>query len=584
MIDQNLLITIVSTIVIGVSAQMIAERTKIPSIIFLLGAGVIFGPDVLNLINPSLLGSALFVLTTLSVAIILFEGGLTLDIRNVRHVSASVINLITFGAIITWVGAAVVSWAILGFSWKIAILFGSLVIVTGPTVIGPLLRAVKITRGIRTILKWEGILIDPVGAIIAILTLGFFISEEPSLGGTIAGLGGRIIFGTLIGFMFGLFMNKLMRIKMSESVSTLSIFAVVFLMYGVSELILKESGIMSVTIAGIVMGNLKVPNLNIVKGFKEKLTILLVSVLFVLLAANLRISEIDFLGWDGVFVVLCLMFIVRPLNIFASVHEKNISFKEKLFLSWIAPRGIIAAAVASLFAFTLEQHGFKEASHLATLTFMTIAITVVLQGLTAKPLAKFLGVLQTGTSGIVILGGNNLVVAIARELSNNGIPVMILDSNRLNCLAAEREGIFAFCGNVLNDQVWDDMDLTNFGSFIAATSNNELNSLAALRAAQIFAKNKIYQIRNSYENEKHPFTLDMIAGNQNYNLSLDVMGISSSLQYGNSIIESVKPDWLNKEQTEKSIILFGIEKGKVLFSTDLKKLSSADNIIRIYNT
>jgi Trk K+ transport system NAD-binding subunit len=278
------------------------------------------------------------------------------------------------------------------------------------------------------------------------------------------------------------------------------------------------------------------------------------------------------------------MFIVRPLNIFASVHEKNISFKEKLFLSWIAPRGIIAAAVAILFAFTLEQHGFKEASQLASLTFMTIAITVVLQGLTAKPLAKILGVLQTGTSGIVILGGNNLGVAIARELSNKGIAVIIIDSNRLNCLTAEREGISAFCGNVLNDQIWDDMDLTNYGSFLAATSNNELNSLAALRAAQIFSKNKIYQIRNTYKNEKHPFTLDMIAGNQNYDLSLDVMGTSSNLQYGNSIIESVKPEWLNKEQTEKSIILFGIEKGKVLFSTDMKKLSSAGNIIRIYHT
>ncbi|HEX9655873.1 MAG TPA: sodium:proton antiporter [Bacteroidota bacterium] len=579
MIEHHLLMTIVATIVLGIVALVIAERTKIPSIIFLLSLGVVFGPDLLNVVRPELLRQGLYALVALSIAIIMFEGGLTLQISNVRTVSKSVLNLITIGALVTWAGAAVVSWLILDISWTVAILFGSLVIVTGPTVIGPILRTVKVNSNIRTILKWEGILIDPVGAITAVLVLGFVTVEEQTLLATIGGFLGRIAIGTIIGLAAGFLMTRIMRLNLSESVSTLLIFAFVFLMFGVSDLIVKESGIMSVTIAGIVMGNMKVPNLHHVKGFKEKLTLLMVSSLFILLAANLRLQEIEAIGWKGVLVVFCLMLIVRPLNIWASIRKGSLDLKSKLFLSWIAPRGIIAAAVASLFSFTLAQHGFHEASLLSSLTFLTIAITVLVQGSTAKPLAKLLGVLQTGTSGVLVLGGNGLGVSFARELMEQGVRSGILDSNRRNLSVAQREGIATFLGDVHSDELWDEIDLTDYRFFIAATSNNELNSLACSKAKQFFDQEHIFQVRNVAKSDKHEYSLAMVQGNQRYDCPIDVLGVSTDLRAGSKFIRSIAPGQLSIIGGQSSILLAGLRKNDVIFSTDRGVLNSADNVL-----
>ncbi len=581
MIEHHLLMTIVATIVLGVFALVIAERTKIPSIIFLLSLGVVFGPDLLNVVRPELLRQGLFALVSLSIAIIMFEGGLTLQISNVKTVSTSVLNLITIGAIVTWAGAAIVSWLILDISWTVAILFGSLVIVTGPTVIGPILRTVKVSSNIRTILRWEGILIDPVGAITAVLVLGFVTVEEQTLLATIGGFLGRIAIGTIIGLTAGFLMTRIMRLNLSESVSTLLIFAFVFLMFGVSELIVKESGIMSVTIAGIVMGNMKVPNLQHVKGFKEKLTLLMVASLFILLAANLRLQEIEAIGWRGVLVVVCLMLIVRPLNIWASIRKDSLDLKGRLFLSWIAPRGIIAAAVASLFSFTLAQHGFHEASLLSSLTFLTIAITVLIQGPTAKPLAKLLGLLQTGKSGVLILGGNGLGVSFARELMKQKIPAGILDSNRRNLSVAQREGIATFFGDVHSDELWDEIDLTDYGFFIAATSNNELNSLACSKAKQLFGPEQVFQVRNVAKSDKHEFSLTMVQGNQRYDRPIDVLGVSTDLRAGRKVIRLRAPDQLPMDDTEELVLLAGLRKNEIVFSTDRSVLATSDLVFHL---
>lgn len=575
MISHELLITIILTIALGVTGQFLGEKTRLPAIIYLLCLGIVFGPDVIGLIQPSLLGTGLFALTFLSVAIILFEGGLTLQIKNVAQVSKSVLFLISTGALITWVGGTLLCKFLIGTSWEIAILFGSLVIVTGPTVIAPLLKTVRVNKSIRTILKWEGILIDPVGAIIAVLALGFVVSTEANLITTSLGFLLRIIFGIVIGLIGGFIMTRIQRLRVSESLSTLSIFAIVFLIFGVSEIIIPESGIMSVTIAGIVMGNMKVPNINPVKGFKEKLTLLLVSVLFILLAANLRLEELVSLEWGGILVVVGLMFIIRPLNIFASVREKGIGLREKLFLSWISPRGIIAAAVASLFSVTLAEHGYEGSSLLVTLTFLTIFITVVFQGFTAAPLAKILGVFQQGRNGLIILGGNTFCIELAKVLMRNEIPVIILDSNSLNCGIARQEGINSECGDVLDDEFWDDIDKSQMNYFLAATSNNELNSLAVLKASEYIQKENLYQIRNSYTKQTQDFSLKKVAGNQHYDMSLDILGLSSDIIHGHLSIKV-----LQKDSIENSKVILGIDKkGYLIFSTDPEDLTYAEKVV-----
>lgn len=576
MISHELLITIIATITLGVAGQLLGEKTRLPAIIYLLGLGILFGPDLIGWINPSLLGKGLYALTFLSVAIILFEGGLTLQIKNVKHVSKSVLYLISVGALITWAGAALLCKFLLDTSWTLAILYGSLVIVTGPTVIGPLLKTVRVKKSIRTILKWEGILIDPVGAIIAVLALAFVVSEEASVANTIMGFGVRMLFGTGIGLLGGFVMSRIQRMRLSESISTLSIFAVVFMIFGVSEIVIPESGIMSVTIAGIVMGNMKVPNISTVKGFKEKLTLLLVAVLFILLAANLRLSELAAIGWSGVMVVLGLIFIVRPLNIFASVREKDIGLKDKIYLSWISPRGIIAAAVASLFSVTLAEHGFENSTLLVSLTFMTIFITVILQGFTAAPVAKLLGVLQQGRTGIIILGGNTFCIALAKELIDNSIPVLLVDSNTLNCHLARQEGINSECGDVLDDEFWDEMDKSRMNYFLAATSNNELNSLAVQAAKEHIEKENLYQVRNAYRGQTQEFDIKKVAGNQNYDVSVDVLGVSSEIQRGSKKIATHSPETLNEE----SRILLAInEKGYPVFDTDIEDITDIVKVV-----
>lgn len=575
MISQELLITIILTIALGVAGQFLGEKTRLPAIIYLLCLGIVFGPDVIGLVQPSHLGKGLFALTFLSVAIILFEGGLTLQIKNVAQVSRSVIYLITLGALITWVGGTLLCKYLIGTSWEIAILFGSLVIVTGPTVIAPLLKTVKVNKSIRTILKWEGILIDPVGAIIAVLALGFVVSTEANIITTSLGFLLRIVFGIIIGLIGGFIMTRIQKLQVSESLSTLSIFAIVFLIFGVSEIIIPESGIMSVTIAGIVMGNMKVPNINTVKGFKEKLTLLLVSALFILLAANLRLAELESLGWGGILVVAGLMFLVRPFNIFVSVREKGIGLREKIFLSWISPRGIIAAAVASLFAVTLEDHGYEGASLLVTLTFLTIFITVVFQGFTAAPLAKILGVFQQGSNGLILLGGNTFCIELAKTLTKNEVPVIILDSNTLNCGIARQEGIQSECGDVLDDEFWDDMDKSQMNYFLAATSNNELNSLAVQKASDFIEKENMYQIRNSYAQQSQEFSLKKAAGNQRFDLSLDILGISSDLIHGHARVKVMPKDSIGSNKA-----ILGIDKNRYLiFSTDPEDLSYAEKVV-----
>ncbi len=581
MVSHELLITIVSVIILGVAGQFMGEKTRLPAIIYLLLFGVLAGPDVLNLVQPSLLGKGLYVITFLSVAIILFEGGLTLQIKNVTNVSASVIYLITLGALITWIGATLLCKFIIGTDWTISILYGSLVIVTGPTVIAPLLKTVPVNKRIRTILKWEGILIDPVGAIIAVLALGFVVSEEANIFSTGLGFLGRLLFGTVIGLIGGFIMTRVQRFRISESLSTLSIFAVVFLIFGISEIVIPESGIMSVTIAGIVMGNMKVPNIGTVKGFKEKLTLLLVAVLFILLAANIRLSEFELLEVPGVLVVVGLMLIVRPINIFACVREKGIGLREKLFLSWISPRGIIAAAVASLFAITLNEHGIEGSSLLVALTFLTIFITVVLQGFTASPVAKILKVLQKGGKGLLILGGNTFCLELAKQLQENNYPVKILDSNVQNCSYARQIGIPSECGDVLEDDFWDEMDKSNYSFFLAATSNNELNSLAIQEAGEFLNKENLYQVRNSYSSQGQEFTIKKVKGNQNYDMPIDISGVSSDLNHNLSKIKTIP--FLSYTGEEK--VILGISKNdNLIFSTDKEELKDSKFLIILETT
>jgi NhaP-type Na+/H+ or K+/H+ antiporter len=350
--------TISLALAMGMIAQALAHHLRIPGIVLLLASGVAFGPDGFGLIRPESLGPALNIITGFAVAVILFEGGLNLKFKRLKRAQRSIRQLILLGGLVTVIGAAFTTHLVMEWPWKNAILFGTLVMVTGPTVINPLLKRLKVKRSVATVLEAEGVLIDAIGAVVAIVALEAALSpafSEPILWGwhIILRIGFGAIFGAVIGVLL-LFLYRL-RSLIPEGIENVFTLAVILALFQCSNMILPESGISAVTVAGLVIGNFSTYVLKDLVDFKEELTVLLIGMLFVLLAADVRLTHIINLGWPAVGVVLSLMFLVRPAAILLGTAFSELNWKERLFIAWIGPRGIIAAAVASFFAAAFSE-------------------------------------------------------------------------------------------------------------------------------------------------------------------------------------------------------------------------------------
>ncbi|MEL4894999.1 cation:proton antiporter [Crocosphaera sp. Alani8] len=376
----------------GITAQVLASYLKLPSIIVLLLLGIVLGQDGLGLIEPNLLGDSIEVIVSLSVALILFEGGLSLSITQLKEVSGSLRNLVTIGIIITsWGGAIAAHW--FGqFPWPLAWLYSSLVVVTGPTVINPLLKNLEIEQRTATLLEGEGVLIDPLGAILAIVILHVVLNRDIELLMIAEGVLLRLFLGSAIGVLGGLFISWVLQqlTKLSKELKTLIILAVIWLLFSLAQILDNESGLVTVVVAGIVLGTSPMPDEVLVRQFNTQLSILSNSILFVLLAANLSIASLFALGWGSVLTVSCLMFLIRPLNVFICTWNQGFDWRSQLFISWVAPKGIIAVSMVSLFAISLTKQDINGGEALKALVFLTVFLTVFLQGLTASWVAKFL--------------------------------------------------------------------------------------------------------------------------------------------------------------------------------------------------
>ncbi len=482
-------LTVALAIAAGMVAQSLARHLGIPGIVFLLGAGVVLGPDLLGVVRPTSLGVGLRTLVGFAVAVILFEGGMNLNLRRLGHEARSIRRLVTIGALVTAVGGMLAARWILDWSWTPAILFGTLVIVTGPTVITPLLRRVRVNRNLATVLEAEGVLVDAIGAIIAVVALEVLIGPSgEAVAFAFWDLFSRLGFGFALGLAGGYVIAILLRMEkvVPEGLENIFTLSLALALFQVSNAFLPESGIVTVVAAGIAVGNVKTRALGDLREFKEQLTILLIGMLFVLLAADVRLEEIRVLGWAGIWTVAALIFIVRPLNIFVGTYGSGLRLKEKLFLSWIAPRGIVAAAVASLFAQTLDAEGIPGGNELRAMVFLVIAVTVILQGLTGGPLARLLGVRRLSNSGWAILGANDLGRAFGRVLRESGQEVVFLEANPDACGAAEREGFRVLFGTGLSESLLQRAEMDGRAGCLAVTSNDGINLLFARRARETF--------------------------------------------------------------------------------------------------
>lgn len=497
-------LAIAGIIGLGMFAQWFAWRIRIPAILPLLLIGFFIGP-VFQLLKPSELISTdfLFPAVSLAVGLILFEGGMTLRLPEIQEVRSVVRRLISVGAIVTWLAATAASHWITGLELPLAFLFGALIIVTGPTVIGPLIRNVRPTTKIANILKWEGILIDPVGALIAVLVFEYLLISSPAnaIGHTALIMFQVILVGSLVGAIGGWFLAFILRRHfVPDYLVNLVALALVFVTFAISNELAHESGLLATTIMGMIVANRKVPNQEELLSFKETLSVLFISMLFIVLAANIRLEALlDALSWRSLLLVIVIMVVIRPLNIFISSVGSSLSLREKLFLSWIAPRGIVAASVSSLFAFELAHAGvYENAETVEALVFIVIVGTVVLNSLTAKPLAQLLKVAEPDPQGFVILGAHPFARNIASFLKAEGFTTLLADTNWTNVATARVDGLNAYYGSLLSNNSDEEVNYSGIGRLLALTSNDEANALTASKYARDFGSQEVYQLQSKH--------------------------------------------------------------------------------------
>lgn len=487
---------IVIAVIAGISGQVLAEFLKVPSIVFLLLFGILLGPDGMGLLHPNLLGTGLEVIVALSVAVILFEGGLNLEFRDLGRVSGSLRNLVTFGTLITLLGGGMAAHWLGEFPWTIAFLYASLVVVTGPTVVSPLLKQVKVDRQVAALLEGEGVLIDPVGAILAVVVLDTILNANANPLLAIGGLFLRLGIGGAIGATGGWLLGSIVKKAdfLSEELKNLVVLAGMWGLFTLAQLIRSESGLMTTVVAGIVLRASAVPEERLIRRFKGQLTILGVSVLFILLSADLSIASLLVLGWGSVFTILVLMFVVRPISVSLCTLNSGFNWRQKLFIGWIAPRGIVSASVASLFSILLTQRGINGGDSIKALVFLTIIMTVFFQGLTAGIVAKWLKITSTEATGAVIVGCNPLSRLIARLFQERQESVVLIDTDPEACQLAEQENLRVFLSSGLDMSVLEEAGLASAGTFISMTNNGEVNLVLAQRAAEEFAPPRVLAV------------------------------------------------------------------------------------------
>lgn len=486
----------VFTVLAGISAQVMAAYLKLPSIVLLLLLGILLGADGIGLLHPHLLGTGLEVIVSLATAIILFEGGLKLDVRELGRVSVSLQLLVTLGTLITLLGGSMAAHWLGEFPWNIAFLFASIVVVTGPTVVGPLLKQINVDRQVATLLEGEGVLIDPVGAILAYVVLDTILNGDADPLKAIMGLILRLGVGAMIGGVGGYLMSWVFKRAsfLSFELKNLVVLAALWGLFTLAQMIRAESGIMTTVVAGAVFANSSVPEERLLRSFKNQLTILSVSVLFILLAADLSIASVLALGWGSLFTVLVLMFVVRPINILLCTWNSDLNWRQKLFLSWVAPRGIVSASVASLFAISLTQRGVNGGDAIKALVFLTIIMTVVCQGLTAGWIARWLEITSKDATGAVIVGCNPLSLLIARFFQERGEGVVMIDTDSEYFAQAEAQNLRVIASSALDAEVLEEAGIASMGTFLAMTNNGEVNFVLAQRASEEFSPPRVLAV------------------------------------------------------------------------------------------
>lgn len=502
----QILLGLASIIILGIGAEWLAWRFRLPSILLLLIFGLVAGP-VSGFLNPdALFGDLLLPLVSVAVAVILFGGGLNLRISELRQIGGVVRNLVTVGALTTWLIGAGAAHFLLNLDFALALLLGAILVVSGPTVIIPLLRHLRPSRQVGSILKWEAIVIDPIGAILAVLVFEAILAGgfQEAITVTAMGLLKTIFIGGGFGMLGAMVMVLfLRRFWIPDFLHGAVSLALVIGVFAASNSLQTDSGLLAAAVMGIAMANQKSVSVRHIVQFKEDLGVLLVSGLFILLAARVQVSDLGYIGMGSLALLGVLMLVARPASVALSTLRSRLSRSERLFLSWMAPRGIVAAAISSIFALRLVEVGYPKAELLVPITFMVIMFTVTIYGLTASPLARRLKVASPNPQGVLVVGAHSWSRAIASALQAEGYPVLVVDDSWANVSAARMAGLPTFYASILSQYALDEIELGGIGRLVALTSDDEFNSLAALQFIDVFGRAEVYQLPPKGE-EKGP--------------------------------------------------------------------------------
>ncbi|MFA5251677.1 MAG: cation:proton antiporter [Phycisphaerae bacterium] len=574
MTQENILLGLASILLLGIGAQYLSWRLNLPAILFLLVFGFIAGPAT-GFLNPDkLFGDLLLPVVSLLVAIILFEGGLSLKLKEIRGTGRIVFNLLTIGVISTWVLVTFSAYFILRLDIKLSLLLGAILTVTGPTVIGPLLRHIQPKERVNSILKWEGIIIDPIGALLTLLTFEVLFVQGVDQAWIFVALGvlKTAFLATCIGVLAAwVFIFFLARYWLPDHLHGVSVLMLVVGTFTLANHFQSESGLWAVTIMGVALANQRKVSIRHIEEFKETLRILFISSLFVILGARFKLSSLAYFGVNSWIFLGVIIFAARPLSVFFSTRKTNLDWREISFISWMAPRGIVAAAMSSIFAIRLTQLGYSQAEYWESIVFFVIVTTVLVYGITGSTVARALKIANPNPQGVLIVGAHDWARAIARALQEEGIKVLLVDTNRKNIRKAHKDGLSAFSGNVLSEEVYENIDLNGIGYLLALTSNNDANSLMALNFMKLFGRAKVFQIHPDvadggedmspaqHLHGRFLFSHDLNYANFNKKFMSDSKIVSVSLTE-----ELTYPNFL-KEKNTKAVPLFFITNKKELF-------------------
>ncbi len=563
-------LTLIGALTLG--AQWLAWLTRAPSIVFLLIAGICAGP-VFGLVHAdALLGDLLFPVVSLSVAIILFEGSLTLRFHELKDTGSTLWRMLTVGVVVTWLVIACAVKFLLPVDWPLAVLFGAIMVVTGPTVIGPMLQSVRPNKTISRLLRWEGIVIDPLGAVLAILVFNTMVAPPAGqlVSTTLLHLGEILLVGGIGGALAGCGLGIVLRnYWLPEYLHNVGTLLFVLIVFAVTDSLAHESGLLAVTIMGVWLANMPGVRVDEILDFKESLSVLLISALFILLASRLDLSALGDIALPALGVFLIVQFVARPLKILASTFTSDLSWRERGLLAWIAPRGIVAAAISALFALRLEEVSYPGSDIIVPLAFALIIGTVVWQGLTAPFIARRLGVAQPEATGVLFVGGNVVALALAKRLKEADFSVVVADSSWENISRARMAGVPTYFGNPVSEHAERRLDLTGIGQLFAVSQRGELNALACLRYAHDFGRNAVYSLATTVADgadDKHTLASDQ-RGQQLFGTQYSYAKLASLISQG----ADFRQTGLTDEYTLQTLL--AAEPGAIpLFAWDANKV------------